>query len=199
MENPIIMDTLILGIFMYKILCFIIFMFISSSLEAYTKKIILVSFSHEKKAQVMFKQLLTKKSNLYKLSQDHNFTFTLRKSGQYHIISAEVFKDSKVLHSVLKELRKQFDGAFVTNYSVSKSIQKKVLPIHKEVEQKELAVVEVSPIVLVTPKIKAPEVNKSEISTPNIFNFEYYHLVIVFFFFLFFFYYIKLKRIYDSY
>lgn len=91
------------------------------SLEAYSKKVILASFSTETRAQKMINELPKVSPSVISLAKKYNFKLKIRKSGKYYILVAEVFNDKKVLKTSLKEIRRRFKGAYVGNYKPSDS------------------------------------------------------------------------------
>ena len=105
---------------MNKLFFLLIILFASISLEAYAKKIILVSFSTQARADAMMEKLPKLSPSLYTLAKKHDFHVRLKKSGKYYILVAEVFTDKEVLNSALQKIRKSFKGAYVSNYKYPK-------------------------------------------------------------------------------
>lgn len=73
---------------MNKLFLLLILLLASISLEAYTKRVILVSFSTQERAETMMKKLPILSPSLYALAKKHNFNIRLKKSGKYYIIVA---------------------------------------------------------------------------------------------------------------
>ena len=128
---------------MYRLLFLSFFIFMSVSLEAYSKRIILISFSTKERADSMMKELPALSPSLYTLAKKHNFEIKLKKSGKYYILIAEVFKDKKVLNTALKKIRKRFKGAYVSTYKYSSKkvpkVEKKVIKVEEKTTIKEIA------------------------------------------------------------
>ncbi|MDQ7059923.1 MAG: hypothetical protein Q9M43_01805 [Sulfurimonas sp.] len=116
---------------MQRILYLLLLTAFSFSLEAYSKKIILASFSTEQRADAMIASLPQRSPSLYKLSQKYDFDIKIRVSGKYYILVAEVFRDKKVLDTAFKSVKKRFKGSYITNY---KEIE--TLKVEKKVEKK---------------------------------------------------------------
>ena len=133
---------------MYRLLFLSFFIFMSVSLEAYSKRIILISFSTKERADSMMKELPALSPSLYTLAKKHNFEIKLKKSGKYYILIAEVFKDKKVLNTALKKIRKRFKGAYVSTYKYSSKkvpkVEKKVLKVEEKTTIKEILKQEVT-------------------------------------------------------
>ncbi len=114
------------------------FIFLTSSLSAYPRCIILSSFKYEKDAQKKFSILQKKRTNLLKFANDNNFEINLRKSGNYFIITAEPFYDKSSLDNAMKTIKVEYESSFVSNYTAKKKIDK----IEKVVEVKKIIEVE---------------------------------------------------------
>lgn len=211
---------------MNKLLLFLILLFISVSLEAYAKRVILASFTTEERADTMMQQLPTLRPSLYSLAKKHNFQIKLKKSGEYYIVIAEVFKDREVLNDALKQIRKSFKGAYVSTYKYPKkealrpqvevvAIKKEPLkPIVKEVEVETSKNINETKYVL--PKKEHVEASPKEVSENivatqkfeiflekplGIFKkyFEWSYVITIVLSLIIVRYYIKFKRIYDEY
>lgn len=147
---------------------FFIFFFIltSLSLEAYSKKIIMASFSTQERANKMMAELPTRSPTLYKLSKKYGFAIKMRESGKYYVLVAEVFTDRAVLNKALKSVRKIFKGSYVGNYKVVKSVPKTAKPvlIKKEVPKlEEKFSVEVPPVVKEVKKVEDIEIKETSL------------------------------------
>ena len=152
---------------MNKLLVSLLFLFVSVSLEAGAKKIILASFNTEEKAQSMLRELPQRSPSIYALSKKYNFDLKTRKSGKYYILSAEVFYNEKTLNIVLKKTRRYFKGAYISkNVVVEKVKNKEQVKIKKviQVVKKEKIIEKPKPIQKVEKvhMVKAVEVVKVE-------------------------------------
>ncbi|MDQ7044998.1 MAG: hypothetical protein Q9M32_03675 [Sulfurimonas sp.] len=204
---------------MQRILYLLLLTAFSFSLEAYSKKIILASFSTEQRADAMIASLPQRSPSLYKLSQKYDFDIKIRVSGKYYILVAEVFRDKKVLDTAFKSVKKRFKGSYITNY---KEIE--TLKVEKKVEKKVVKKEIILEIQKVIPKIKImpKEITKEKEIVENIkvepsdsmsrtkekalmfyeeykTYFSWYYIVIFFILSILAYYYIKFKRIYDEY
>lgn len=150
---------------MIKLLFILSFLFLSVTLNAYSKKIIFATYSTEDRALRMMKSLPKIIPNMNELSKQHDFKFKARASGKYFILVAEVFKDEKSLRAVYKVVKKNFSDAHISNYTPpqtnSKKIEKK---IEKKVKQKEKVVVKKIEKVK---EIKKEEAKKEELKKPT--------------------------------
>lgn len=172
---------------MVKLVFIFFFIFTSVSLQAYAKKVILASFSSEKRAQKMMQKLPTLSPTLYALADEYNFEVKLKKTEKYHIIVAEVFTDRKTLIEALKKIRKSFKGAYVRAYtsplektpkpqkkiSIKELLEEQDLEFLKEEENKTAAMQTIRLTPLLEEEIKDVEVNitsKSEMEAPTLEN-----------------------------
>jgi len=148
---------------MNKLFLLLILLLASISLEAYTKRVILVSFSTQERAETMMKKLPILSPSLYALAKKHNFNIRLKKSGKYYIIVAEVFENRGVLNEALKKIKKRFKGAYVSNYTYPKKEKiKEILEIvPKPKVLPKVQVVEKPKAVFV---LKEPEVKREVLS-----------------------------------
>ncbi len=105
-----------------------LFVFLTSSLSAYPRCVILASFKHKIDAQKKFNNYKEKYSELIQFSKDNDFEINLRKSGEYFIITAEVFYDKESLDRAMKAIRVDFKSSFISNYTAPK----KTKPLTKE-------------------------------------------------------------------
>lgn len=217
----------ILGRLMYKIVFLLFLTFFSITLEAYSKKIILASFTTQEKADEMMATLPQRSPSLYKLSKKYNFDIKMKKSGKYHILVAEVFTDKNTLVVTLKDIKKRYKGAYATTAEVPKILKKqlksnvenkrdKVVKEEKPVQPKALKIQEVEKVEKqrlihfddidkIIPKNNVVVVEEKKVSfqvlVAQVFE-KYFHLYYVIFFLIFlvvFYYYIKLKKIYNGY
>jgi len=104
---------------MNKFLFLLLAIFLTVNLNAYSKKIILASFTSQERAQKMKDSLADRTPTLYKMTKKYDFAFVIRKSGKYHMLSAEVFTRSKALDIVFKEAKKRFKGAYYNDQTSS--------------------------------------------------------------------------------
>jgi hypothetical protein len=206
---------------------FLFFIFSLTSLDAYSKKIIMISFSSKTKAQLMMKSLKKKNPSLFKLSKKYKFSIKMRRSGKYYILVAEPFKDKKILKKALKSIRKDFKSAYVNNYTEVKKTATKVVENKKPILKKTLESIEKNSVVKTTKVLKEKkeqvvvEKSKKQLETKSkeplgnslleaqrieqlvMDNFKkYFHwsyIVILIFLGVLIHYYIKFKRIYDEY
>ncbi|WP_455757827.1 hypothetical protein [Sulfurimonas sp.] len=114
---------------MNRFLLILLFIFFTVDLSAYSKKIILASFSSQERAQKMKDSLPQRTPTLYKMTKKYDFKFVIRKSGKYHMLSAEVFTRSKALDIVFKEAKKRFRGAYYNNQTSSLEAKKEVIEV----------------------------------------------------------------------
>ncbi len=122
---------------MNRVFLLLFFLVITVSLEAYSKKVILASFSTEQRAQNMLKELPKLSPTVFTLSKKYHFELKIRKSGKYHILVAEVFHNKKVLETFLKQIRKRFKGAYVSNHTLKiKKKKPKSIEKPKVIEEK---------------------------------------------------------------
>ena len=124
---------------MNKIFLLLAFIVLTSSLQAYSKKIVMATFSNKENATKMIESLPEVAPSVYKLSKKHKFIFKTRKSGKYYILIAEKFTDKKVLNTTLKKIKRAFKGAYSNNYTPPKELEKpkavkpkKVIVVKKE-------------------------------------------------------------------
>ena len=211
---------------MKKLFLLLIFTFMVVSLEAYSKRIVLVSLSTQERADNLLKTFPSSNPSLYALAAKNNFGIKYKKQGKYYVVTAEVFTDEEVLNLALEQIRKVFKGAYVRRYTYPKiepTIEKKPsIKIVKEIEKpiKQKKVIEKKKEVIHTPEIKTPALEQvasvetqavKEESTQSsldklveIFT-QYYQWVYLFILILFIMfiialkYVIKLKRLYDKY
>lgn len=207
---------------MGRLFLLLFFIFWSVNLSAYSKKIIMASFTTKERAQTMVNSLSTENSSLYKLSKEHKFAFNIRKSGKYYMLVAEIFTDKKVLKTSLKKIKKRFKGAYSNNYNppkVSQTTEVKKVKKNVEVEKKVKKVKSIdknitkkTPIPVLEKKVKIEEVQepKLEEKTQNIVNvnglidafnkyFQWSYIVMLILAGVILNYYIKFKKIYDEY
>lgn len=127
----------------------ILFIILNSSLQAYSKKIILSTFSTQEKAQKRLKSFEKsgrKYSELIKLAKKNSFKIYVRESGKYHIIVVEPILNKNVLNKAIKIAKLNFKHAYANSYTPptiedkhkSKDVQKKSMPIAIEKEAIEL-------------------------------------------------------------
>ena len=175
MFTQIIMWQLILRAIVNRVFLLLLCIVLTASLEAYSKKVILGTFSTELRAQNQMEQVLETSPIISSLSKKHNFDVKVRKSGLYYIIVAEVFYDRDVLNVFLKESRKTFDGLYVSNHTVSKTevkvsekkvLDKKPVKVQEKKVKIKKEVIKVTPLEEKKPEIKKLEVKK-EISKPK--------------------------------
>ena len=121
---------------MHKLLFILIVFLASISLEAYSKRIILISFSTKERADTTMASLPIKSPSLYALAKKHDFEIKLKKSGKYYIVIAEVFKSKEVLNSALKKIKKRFKGAYVSTYKYPKQESSLQTPVVKNLLKK---------------------------------------------------------------
>lgn len=198
---------------MNKIIFLLFLTLFSITLEAYSKKIILASFTTQEKADAMMASLPQRSPSLYKLAKKYNFDIKMKKSGKYHILVAEVFTEKKTLLVVLKNIKRRYQGAYATTAEIPLVIQKQVMKIPKtktnKVIRKEKIIktktIEVKEVVKVKkieehrlihfedidkilPKSNVLVVEKKEVSSSILITqvFEkYFHLYYVMFFLIF--------------
>ncbi len=106
-------------------------------------KIIVGSYSTQKNADRALKSLettLKSQEKVMALKKSHNLNFVARKSNKYYMVIIEHFSDTKVLNSVLAEVRKSNSGAFIHKLD-SEEIKKQILSAgNKEKTKGEVAV-----------------------------------------------------------
>ena len=208
---------------MNKLILILISIFLTISLSANQKKIIMMSFATKTRAQNSI-NALKKDHFLYKLSKNYNFDFKARESGKYYILVAEVFHDRKTLNLVYKNIKKRYKGAYISNYTppVKSPARPKVKPQKKKKVQtlkpkkpilKKHTIKKVHKAKVETPKIKTPkikiskvkvEVKKPKINKPtqtNYFNtyFHWWYIPLLIIIGIATFYFRKFKKIYDEY
>lgn len=204
---------------MNKIIFLLFLTLFSITLEAYSKKIILASFTTQEKADSMMASLPQRSPSLYKLAKKYNFDIKMKKSGKYHILVAEVFTEKETLLVALKNIKRRYQGAYATTAEIPLVIQKQVIRKEKVIKTKTIEVKEVvkvkkieeyrlihfEDIDKILPKSNVLVVEKKEVSSSTLITkvFEkYFHLYYVMFFLIFlvvFYYYTKLKKIYKTY
>jgi len=198
---------------MHKILFLLLLTLFSISLEAYSKKIILASFSTQEKADEMMATLSQRSPSLYKLAKKYNFDIKMKESGKYHILVAEVFIDKKILAIALKSMKRRYKGAYATDAEVPKITKKTIVNVVEKTIKKEVTEKKVEEPKLphfddidkIIPKNDIKVVQEKEASPQDLVAqvFEkYIHLYYVIFFLIFLlvsYYYVKLKKIYNGY
>ena len=197
---------------MGRLFLLLFFIFWSVNLSAYSKKIIMASFTTKERAQTMVNSLSTENSSLYKLSKEHKFAFNIRKSGKYYMLVAEIFTDKKVLKTSLKKIKKRFKGAYSNNYNPPKVSQTTEVKKVKKVKSIDKNITKKTPIPVLEKKVKIEKVQepKLEEKTQNIVNvnglidafnkyFQWSYVVMLILAGVILNYYIKFKKIYDEY
>jgi len=212
---------------MRKILLLMLLLFMVSSLQAYSKKIILSAFSSDANAQrslEMFKKTRSY-AELYKLSKKANFKIYVRESGKYHIVVAEPILSRELGVEAYHIVKKEYKNAYLNAYEVPKQIiekeavevkKVKIIEAPKKVQtlKVEKQVIEESPKEVNTTEIKKElksSLDRTSIVADNADSIEksidfamdlidilkYVAIFIVFMVLLY--YYRKFKRIYDEY
>ncbi len=105
------------------ILWFMMLILLSSSAQAYSKKIIFSSFSDKISAQKSLDSFMSnskKSKTLSKLAEDNEFKVFVRQSGKYHIIVAEPIKNRTILKQTLKIVKSKYKQAYPNNYTPPK-------------------------------------------------------------------------------
>jgi hypothetical protein len=129
---------------MFRLLFLTIIIFSSLSLHAYQKKIVLESFTTQKRALIAKDSISKKSPELYDMSKEYDFEFSVKESGKYHILVAEVFRDKETILKAVKEARKVFKGAYINQST--QNVQEK-----QEKQEKKVAsspIKEIKPIII---------------------------------------------------
>ena len=142
--------------------------FISSNLQAYSKKIILSSFVNKHDAEKSFKKYQTSSSfsKLDTLSKKHHFKIYVRPSGKYYIIVAEPLLSKKVRTQAYAYAKSYYKNAYSNNYTQAKKLKqttiKKITKLKLEPKTIKRPVENIIPILVKTPlKVQTAEVDKS--------------------------------------
>lgn len=127
----------------------------SGSLEAYSKKIVLSTFSKKSGAIRMKAKIYKDYPSLVILSKKYNFDYLIQKNGNYYLLIAAPFHESKILQLSKKPLSKKFKGAFFLSYETPK---KTIIKKENKIEKIKDVVVQKS--VETTPKIEKKVIEK---------------------------------------
>jgi len=161
---------------MNRLFLIVLFLFLGTSLSAYSKKIVMTTFYTQEQSDDGLKTFIRRYPSLYKLSDTNGFDYKARKSGKYYILVAEVFKDRKILNSVYKKIKQKYKSAYVGNYSppsnpeiktLKKVEIKENLKVKKKEIKKEVKKIEIKKNELNEQKEKKLEVIKPEIKSEN--------------------------------
>ena len=121
---------------MKKILFFTLLIALTSSLQAYSKKIIFATFTSNKNAQKSLKsfQKTSEYKKLSKLSIDNSFQVYVRASGNYFIVVAEPFYDRKIAVQAYKLIKIKYENLYANIYTPpEKQLNNEVeKPLHVE-------------------------------------------------------------------
>ena len=183
----------------------------ASSLQAYSKKIILSAFSNDANAQRSLEMFKKTKAygELYKLSKKADFKIYVRESGKYYIVVAEPILLREVGVQAYHIVKKEYKNAYLNAYEVPKNITEKDAVEVKKVKILE-ATKEVQTLKVEKKELK-PQLDKNIIVADNADSIEksidfamdlidilkYVAIFIVFMVLVY--YYRKFKRIYDEY
>lgn len=125
-----------------KIFLTVLSLFIlSSSLDAYSKKIVIGSFQSKKNAKKLLKKLpkvILQYKELKELLKAEGSTIHVRKVGSYHLVLAEMFTDEKVAKESLKIIKFFFKNAYMNDAPSEKDLLEKANAIAKLKEEIEL-------------------------------------------------------------
>jgi len=125
----------------------IIIFITASTLDAYSRSVVIASYARYKDANTALTSTNKKYAKFAQISRyakENNFGIVIRKTGKYFVIVAEPFFSKKSLNKALKRIKQDFKTPFITNYLGNKKAKEKV----------EIKKVEPKPILELKPKIK---------------------------------------------
>mgnify|MGYP002713105958 CR=1 FL=1 len=122
-----------------KIFLTVLSLFIlASSLDAYSKKIVIGSFSSKKNAKKLLRKLpkvIPQYKELKELLKAEGSTIHVRKVGEYYLVVAEMFTDKKVANKSLKIIKFFFKNAYMNDAPSEKDLLEKAKAIAKLKEE----------------------------------------------------------------
>jgi len=187
---------------------------LTSSLQAYSKKIVIGAFSSEKNANKLLNKLpseIAEYKELKKIFDKNGASVKVHHTGKYYLLLVEVFSNKATLKKSLKIIKKKFKHAYIANATLKKEVVQKDKKIAKVVEKVKINKKEIKKIQEV-PKIKKelPKIiqNKQENEILKVMEdkfksikefVDFTFLIIFILFMMFAFYFVKFKKIYDEY
>jgi len=143
----------------------LLLLLMASSMQAYSEKIILSTFSNEanaKKSLESFKKTASYEE-LSGLAKKNDFKIYARESGRYHIIVIEPIRSKKVRLQAYDIVKKDYKKAYVSRCAIPKKSEPKKLQVkQKEIIKKEVPKLE-KPKPLESPqKVKKENVKESK-------------------------------------
>lgn len=148
---------------MRKLLLLTLLLFMVSSLQAYSKKIILSAFSNAdnaKRSLEMFKETASYKE-LSKLNKTNSFKVYVRESGKYHIVVAEPILVEKIGTKAYEIVTKEYKNAYLNDYEVPQILK---VEKQKKFVKNEIIQEKVVKLPEVTPKVQSPKIEEVNIT-----------------------------------
>ena len=122
------------------IVSILLILFMADSIQAYSKKIVLGTFTTKERADRMFKQIKdsSKLKEIIKFMNQNNIHLHVRSLGKSNIIAIEPFESQELLIDGLKLTRAKFKGVFVSDTNVKK-IKLKEVEKNLEVKKRKIS------------------------------------------------------------
>ena len=113
---------------------FLSFFLLISSLEAYSKKIVIEAFKNDNNAKNLLKQLPTtipEYEKLQNLLQEDDAIIHVRKVGNYYLLVGEIFSNKTIAEKSLKIIKKKYKHAYINDAPSEEQLIKKAKVIAK--------------------------------------------------------------------